>query len=773
MTPIPFEVEKTVKQHTVVLKLSGMLNTETRADLEPFIEELDTSHNLQEVIFNLDRLTHIDSRGLSTLLSLHRRFTERDIGFRLVNVNDYVLRLFQVSNLVNLFEIGPPPQTHASLVHDRREALWQSHAFTTQLLGALGEAVLGVDSDGKVLFVNPAAERLLGWEEADLLGRCISEALDPRDHSGRPVLTALVPHACLDESQNPVVRVEVTLTKRSGEIAEVEWVATTIFQAGHQIGRVIGIRDLSQRKRAQDEVKRLATAVDQAAEMIVVTDPEGVIQYVNPAFEKVTGYTREEAVGRRTNLLKSGVHDPAFFEDLWRTIRGGQVWTGRFTNLCKDGRLYEEEATISPVHDATGAIINFVAVKRDITQEVLLEQQLRESQKFEAIAQLAGGIAHDFNNLLTSVIGNIQLAKIKKRGDITTYLEKAEQACLRGASLVQQLLLYSRKTASTKEKINLNSIAREVLALARETIDRRIEFKVDLQQELPMIRADSGQMHQVLLNLVVNARDAIEERRKSESELGAQETPSTVLRITIGTDVVTPDPHKIPGDATTMANKYVVLTVADTGTGMDSKTRQHLFEPFFTTKDVGRGTGLGLATAYGIVKNHGGWVEVMSTPGVGSTFQVYLPTDLTPVTAEPKEPTVKPVPGGNETILVVDDEISICDVAKDILEAHGYNVLIALDGVEGLEVYSREMSSIDLVILDLSMPKLSGKEVLERLRILNPAVRVIISSGYLSGDIHSTASGCIFVQKPYRTEDLLRGVREALDRSPRLYNHSA
>jgi anti-anti-sigma factor len=772
MTPIPFEVEKMVKRNTVILKLSGMLNTETRADLEPYVDDLNSSHNLQEVILNLDRLTHIDSRGLSTLLSMHRRFTERDIGFRLVNVNDYVLRLFQVSNLVNLFEIGPPPQDHASLVHDRREALWQSHAFTTQLLAALGEAVLGVDSDGKILFVNPAAERLLGWEEADLLGRSLVEALDPRDHSGRPVLMALTSHPALDLDQGPVVRVEVSLTKRSGEIAEVEWVATTIFQAGHRIGRVVGIRDLSQRRREQDEVKRLATAVDQAAEMIVVTDPEGVVQYVNPAFEKVTGYTREEAVGRRTNILKSGAHDPAFFEDLWKTIRKGQVWTGRFMNRRKDGRLYEEEATISPVHDASGAVINFVAVKRDITQEVLLEQQLRESQKFEAIAQLAGGIAHDFNNLLTSVIGNIQLAKIKKSGDVTAYLEKAEQACLRGASLVQQLLLYSRKTSSAKERISLNAIAREVLALARETIDRRIEFKVDLKQHLPLVRADSGQMHQVLLNLVVNARDAVEERCASESAQESSSGLSTDMRITVSTDVVTPEVHKVPTDALPPAEKYVVLTVADTGSGMDSKTRQHLFEPFFTTKEVGKGTGLGLATAYGIVKNHGGWVEVQSSPGIGSTFHVYLPADLTTPASQTSQPSLEPVPGGNETILVVDDETSICDVAKDILEAHGYSVLIALDGEEGLDVYSREMTGIDLVILDLSMPKLSGKEVLERLRILNPAVRVIISSGYLSGDIHSTASGCVFVQKPYRTEDLLRGVREALDDSSLITLHS-
>jgi len=265
---------------------------------------------------------------------------------------------------------------------------------------------------------------------------------------------------------------------------------------------------------------------------------------------------------------------------------------------------------------------------------------------------------------------------------------------------------------------------------------------------------------------VLNARDAVEDRRVAESSTEKKPTTPFEQKITVKTDIVSPDSQKIPKDALPPAEDYVVLTVSDTGTGMDSKTRQHLFEPFFTTKEVGRGTGLGLATAYGIVRNHGGWVEVQSSPGVGSTFNVYLPADMASKVDQSQQVVLEPVPGGNETILVVDDEISICEVAKDILEGHGYQVLIALDGVEGLDIYSREMAHVDLVILDLSMPKLSGREVLERLKALNPSVRVIISSGYLGDDIHSTASDCVFVQKPYRTDDLLRGVREALDRLP-------
>ncbi|GMV65190.1 MAG: anti-sigma factor antagonist [Candidatus Omnitrophica bacterium] len=762
MMPIPFEVEKSVRRGTVILKVCGMLNTETRTDLEPYIEELEATPGLHEVIINMEKLTHIDSRGLSSLLSLHRHFTERDISFRLVNVNDYILRLFQVSNLVNLFEIGPAPEDQASLVHNRREALWQSHAFTTQLIAALGEAVLGTDEGGRILFANPAAERLLGWEEAELLGRSIEEALQPLDALNQPV--SLIGHSALtDVESSPVMRLEASLTHRNGELYDAEMVATTIFQSGEKIGKVIGIRDLSLRRRAQDELKRLAIAVDQAAEMIVVTDPEGIIQYVNPAFEKITGYTRQEAVGKKTSLQKSDVQDPRVFADLWATIRSGKVWVGRFTNRRKDGRFYEEEATISPVHDSTGNIINFVAVKRDITQEILLEQQLRESQKFEAIAQLAGGIAHDFNNLLTSVIGNIQLARTKKGGDIQSYLEKAEQACLRGASLVQQLLLYSRKSPSSRELVNLNAIAQEVLALARETIDRRIEFAVQFHPQIPHVRADSSQMHQVLLNLLVNARDAIEEH--SNNNQGADQPPSREYHpcIKVTTDHVERSQLQPPRDVKSVSGRYVILTVSDTGIGMEKRVQQHLFEPFFTTKEVGKGTGLGLATAYGIVQNHGGWIEVASQVGQGTTFKVFLPAEGSMARHSRSMDTSKTARGGHETILVVDDESSICEVAADILETNGYKTLMAQDGIEALEVYEKNIGQIDLVILDISMPKLSGKEVLERLRILNPQVKVIISSGYLTGEINSVSDRCVFVQKPYRTEDLLRGVREALD----------
>jgi anti-anti-sigma factor len=767
MTVFTLDVEKTIKKSTAILRLVGVLNTETRQILMEAVDPLKESSEIREVIFNLDSLTHIDSRGQAALLSLHRYFTERDVSFRLVNVHDYVLRLFQVSNLVNLFEIGPAPEDEASLVHDRREALWRSHAFTTQLITALGEAVLGLDAEGRVLFANPSAEKLLGWDETELLGRSFTEAVNLRDLRGFPVHLKPSGPAGAEAGGHPVHRTDATLVTRDGQACEVEIVATAIYQYGDKIGQVLGIRDLTQRKQAQEELRRLFAAVEQAAEMIVVTDPEGVIQYVNPSFERTTGYSREEAVGQTFNLVKSGVHDQAFFSALWETIRAGKVWTGQFTNRRKDGSLYQEDATITPVQDSTGAITNYVAVKRDITQDILLEQQLRESQKFEAIAQLAGGVAHDFNNLLTSVIGNVQLARTRAKGDVQPYLQKAEQACMRGASLVQQLLLYSRKSPAEKEFLDINTIVREVAALSRETIDRRIEIVTDLGKDLPKVKADPAQMHQVLLNLILNARDAIQEIRNALDAAGETARAGNHLcRISITTCQESLDLAQVSTSLDAKPGEYVVLSVADTGAGMDAEVQRHLFEPFFTTKEVGKGTGLGLATVYGIVKGHNGWIEVQSLKGDGSTFRVHLPAAADFQTAGIETPGVLETRGGTETVLVVDDEDSICEVARDVLETHGYQVLVAHDGEEALAVYERESARIDLVLLDLSMPKLSGKEVMGRIRASHPEARMALTSGYLTEEFRETSGECVFIQKPFLVQDLLKGVRQALDNAP-------
>ncbi len=315
---------------------------------------------------------------------------------------------------------------------------------------------------------------------------------------------------------------------------------------------------------------------------------------MNPAFERITGYTREEALGRNPGLLKSGEHDKKFYRNLWDTIKRGDVWSGRFINRKKDGSLYHEEATISPVHDSSGTIVSFVAVKRDVTEHIRLSTQLLHAQKMEAIGTLAGGIAHDFNNLLQVTLGYSELLLAEKEEDDPEYadLQKILQAARSGAELVRRLLTFSRKVEPKPIPLDLNRRITQVEKLLHRTIPKMIDIRMHLSDDLTKINADPIQMEQVLMNLAVNARDAISEGGKLTLETRNVTLDDEYCRLHVGVD---------PGD-------YVLLTVSDTGHGMNKTTVEHIFEPFYTTKELGRGTGLGLAIVYGIVKQHGGLI---------------------------------------------------------------------------------------------------------------------------------------------------------------------
>lgn len=751
---------------TEVVGLQGDLWSENIRVLRDRLEPLFSRTNLRNVILDFSQVTNLDSEGLSTLLELHRRFTEKEVGFRLVNVAGNVLHFFQITNLINLFELGPPTEGPATLIRKQRKALWQSHAFTAQLLSALGEAVLGLDLEGHILFANPAAEKILSWEEAELLGKPLAEVARFTFPSGAVWTPERLLRSPGGQQSAPIHRHDLNLVNRGGRALSIELVATKIYQSGEAIGMVVGIQDHTNKKRAEEDLKLLATAVGQSADMIVVTDVEGKIEYVNPIFTEVTGYQPQEAVGRNIRILKSGKHGAEFYRAMWAQLSQGQVWSGRITNRRKDGSLYEEESTISPVFDSLGRIKNFVNIKRDITQEVIRERQLMESQKMEAIAQLTGGIAHDFNNLLTTVMGNIGLAKKRASSDVNHFLDNAEKACLRGASLIQQMLLYSRKTDSAKSAVDLAAIAHEVLTLARETIDRRIELTSDFDGANLHVVGDPSQIHQTILNLILNARDAIEDLASRESWLeGERERNHHERRIVVGTRKVEIHecshlhaPEAEPG-------RFAVLFVKDNGCGMSPQTVEHIFEPFFTTKEEGKGTGLGLATVYGIAKNHGGWIEVASAEGEGSLFEVYLPLADFQEEAREIAPVGEELFEGDETILIVDDEVTICEVAKATFESLGYRVILAHDGLEAIEVFDQRKKEIDLVILDLSLPKRSGKEVLETIRATDPSIPVIISSGYtVAGAVERDLEGFrSIIQKPYRAGQLIGEVRRVLD----------
>ena len=511
--------------------------------------------------------------------------------------------------------------------------------------------------------------------------------------------------------------------------------------------------DITARKQAEEANAKLATAVEQSAETIVITDTEGTIVYANPAFEKTTGYTRAEALGKNPHVLKSGKHDPEFYRRLWDTIKRGDVWNGHFVNRRKDGTLYEEEATISPIRDAQGVIINHVAVKRDVTREVQLEAQFRQSQKMEAIGQLAGGVAHDFNNILAVIQLQAGLLKSEQslsdfQRDSATEIEKAGQ---RAAELTRQLLLFSRKQALQLRDLDLNDAITNISKMLRRTLGEQIQMQFKFAPQPLPIHADPGMIEQVLMNLTINARDAMPAGGQLVIETAALEFDAVTARQT----------------TQARTGSFACITVADTGCGIPPEIISKIFEPFFTTKEVGKGTGLGLATVFGIIEQHQGWINVYSEVGRGTTFRIYLPCQNRPADKQTASPAPAEIRGGTETILLAEDDASVRGTIQKSLANLGYRVLEATNGAEAVEVWRRHRDEIHLLLTDIMMPGgMTGRELATQLLKENPKLKVIYASGYsaeIGGKDFPLEEGANYLAKPFVRSKLAQTVRNCLD----------
>jgi two-component system cell cycle sensor histidine kinase/response regulator CckA len=612
---------------------------------------------------------------------------------------------------------------------------------------AVGIALVALD--GRWLMVNQTLCDILGYTEAELIERTFQEVTVPED-----VEASLIGRQALVAGECETYAMEKRYLRND---ASTVWVHVSTSLVRNALGKpesfLSVIEDISGRKKAEEALVRLATAVEQAVESIVITDTDGTIQYVNPAFEHTTGYSRDETIGHNPRLLKSGKQDSEFYRELWKSIAQGEVWSGRFINRKKDGTLYEEEATISPVRDASGKLVNFVAVKRDVTKEVGLETQLRQAQKMEAVGQLAGGIAHDFNNLLTAVIGYSQLAlrNLDDRNRLRSDISEIEKAGLRAAELTGQLLAFSRKQVFHPKNLTLNALVTDLQKMLSRLIGEDIDLVAMLDLELGTVKADPGQVQQVIMNLVVNARDAMTDGGKITIE---------TANVDLGSDYSSKHIDVLPG-------AYCMLAISDNGCGMDEETRSHIFEPFFTTKGLGRGTGLGLSTVYGIVKQSGGGISVYSEPGRGTTFKVYLPRVVELADEYDLAPTQLPLPNGDETLLLVEDEAAVRELAARVLREHGYTVLEASDPSWALAAIEQHLpNEVHLLVTDVVMPRMSGRDLAEQLAILRPDLRVLYVSGYTDRAIvhHGVLDeNTPFLQKPFTSEGLVRKVREVLD----------
>ena len=636
----------------------------------------------------------------------------------------------------------------------------------------------------------------------------------------------------------------------------------------------------AERRQAEAERARLMAAVEQAAEVVIITDVEGTIEYVNPAFTWTTGYTREEVLGQNPRILKSGQHDETYYRVMWQTIRAGRVWGGEMINRRKDGRLYTEEGTITPVRNERGEICHFIGVMadisgrkradaalrtseanlaraqriahlgswewniannallwsdetyrlfglipqafgmtyegflncvqpddrelvktamkealsrrkpyridhrivlpdgservmhehaevtfddtgrpiymvgtvQDITEQRRLEDQLRQAQKMDAVGRLAGGVAHDFNNMLNVIVGYTELLLDVYRSNDTTRkrLEEIKKAGKRATQLTRQLLAFSRKQVLQPKVLDLNAVVADMVNMLQRLIGEDISLVTVPVPELGRVKADAVGIEQILLNLAVNARDAMPRGGKLVIETANVELDEAYARL---------HPSVRPGS-------YVMLIVSDTGRGMDKQTQARVFEPFFTTKEKGEGTGLGLSTVYGIVKQSSGYIWVSSEPGHGTTFKIYLPQIEEAVEVAGSEKIQTRSVSGSETVLVVEDAEPLRKLACELLETSGYTVLEACDGAEAIEIAERHTSPIHLLMTDVVMPGISGPELARRLTSRRPEMKVLYMSGYTDEAIvrHGIlVPGVAFLQKPFMHEALASKVHEVLE----------
>jgi PAS domain S-box-containing protein len=509
--------------------------------------------------------------------------------------------------------------------------------------------------------------------------------------------------------------------------------------------------------KIQQELAKLATVLEQSAQAIMITDIQGNIEYVNAAFEQITGYSFAEVRGKKPSFLKSGQYPDTFYRKLWETITSGKVWQSVLANKKKDGSIYYERAIIFPVKGQNGEIINYAAAKQDITKERMLEHQLSQAQKMESIGTLAGGIAHDFNNLLTVIngFGELTLLDLDPDDPVCENINAVIEAGKRAQILTSQLLAFSRKQVYQPEIIEINEVISSMDKMMRRLIGEDIVIKSSLAEKLPRIQADVSQLEQIFVNLVVNARDALNTENRKEGG----------KRITIQTGEFFIDSEYISQHLGSCEGRHVFFAVSDNGVGMDEETRQKIFEPFFTTKEKHRGTGLGLSMVYGVVKQNNGFIYVYSEPGSGTTFKIYWPVSDEQEKASMDRISSSEFLTGSERILVVEDEQEVRRFAKASLNYLGYKVYTAINGRAALDLLQQGLK-VDLIITDLIMPEMNGREFIEKAVGFCSEEMVIYVSGYMDDHI---AQNCMldakmnFVAKPYSMHQLSAMVREVLD----------
>ncbi len=625
--------------------------------------------------------------------------------------------------------------------HKSLESEGRYWSFVDQL-----PVAIAVYTDWKLVYANPALLKLsLADSVGQLLGRSMLEFVDAEfrqvmlDH----VSAVLSGTKAIQASALRFIRLDGSTTFVRVSSASLSYSGKPSVQSAFQ--------DISEHGQIEEKLRLQSAALDAVADAIVITDQTGRAKWVNRAFEKLTGFSALQAVGTDIGkLVRSGKQDRPFYKDMWDTIMTGKVWHGQLVNRRKDGTLYNEDMKITPVLDIEGEITHFIAVKEDITERKSLEDEHMQAQKLDLIGRLAGGLAHDYNNVLGVILGYGELIKSKLRDQesIRGQLDAIIAAARRGAELTRRLLSFERREVISPKVISINSAIESIKEMLQQIIGENRELVVNLEKDLWNVKVDPTQLDQILVNLATNARDAIKD----------------VGTITINTSNLLASEAFVRDHVGFVQGEYVRISFADTGEGINQDTVKKIFEPFFTTKPAGQGTGLGLAVVYAIIRQNSGSIEVESEPGIGTKFQIYFPR----FHGEPEktnEQFLDGMPRGSATVLVVEDRADLLELTKRGLEQCGYEVLTALNPQEALSICGEFPGDVGLLLADVIMPGMNGRELSHRIGIIKPKIRTLFMSGYTEDVLAPQdllGKGIEFIQKPFTPQALAKKIQEVL-----------
>jgi two-component system, cell cycle sensor histidine kinase and response regulator CckA len=632
------------------------------------------------------------------------------------------------------------------------QAQHESELRAAAIVEAALDCVISIDAEGRLVEFNPAAERTFGYRREEILGQKMYELIIPEELR-EAHKKGFAHYLATGEGSILGQRLQLPALRADGSIFPAELAIVRVSEADPPVFTGY-LRDLTEHKEVVDALRLRNQAMEATAQGILITDhsqPGHPIIYANPAFARITGYTEQEVVGRNPRFLQGAETDPVTTAAIRDAIASGLPYVGEILNYRKDGSPFWSQVAISPIHK-DGEITHFVGVQSDISERKNLEDQLRQAQKMEAVGRLAGGIAHDFNNILLVVKGHSDflVKQLSEDHPLRPSANEIGRAAGRASALTSQLLAFSRRQVLQPKEIDLSDIVAAIGPMLERLIGEDIELAASLAPDLGHVMADRSQIDQVIMNLVVNARDAM--------PAGG--------RLVIETANVTLDGDEPRTWLELPSGAFVMLAVSDNGLGMDAATKERIFEPFFTTKRPGEGTGLGLATVYGIVRQTGGSIWVYSEPGEGTSFKIYFPRLAQASHLEPVGEVVEgEEPRGTETVLLVEDDEQARTLVHIMLEIQGYTVLAASNGGEALAVAEAHEGPIDLLVSDVVMPGMGGRELAKEAAARRPSIRVLFTSGYTGDSVtdHGIERDAAFLPKPFDLGGLSRKIREVLD----------